>query len=179
MERLNVGLTNEQRKGVIDTLNTLLADEHVLYIKLRNYHWNVVGPRFHDLHLFLETQYEQVGEIIDEVAENARMFGGFAAGSMQDFLRLTRLKENTGQVPDENGIIQDLTNDHEAIIRTLRTDIERAQDEFKAADAADFLTSVLEKHNKAAWMLRSFLPAVEKEVKGHHKFDDTLVGSRR
>ena len=53
MERLNIGLTEEQQHGVIETLNKLLADEHILYIKTRNYHWNLVGPRFHDLHLFL------------------------------------------------------------------------------------------------------------------------------
>jgi hypothetical protein len=61
--------------------------------------------------------------------------------------------------------------------RKMRTG--SSQDAFKAVDPADFRTSVLEKHNKAAWILRSFLPSVEKEVKVHHKFDDTLVGSRR
>jgi starvation-inducible DNA-binding protein len=178
MEQLNVGLTDQQRNGVVETLNKLLADEHVLYVKTRNYHWNLVGPRFHDMHLFLEKQYEELALIIDEVAENARMFGGFAAGSMKEYLRLTRLKENTGQSPDENGILQDLLSDYETIIRSLRTDIERAQDEFKAADAADFLTAVLEKHNKSAWMLRSFLPSTQRETQGHRKFDDTLVGGR-
>ena len=178
MERLNIGLTQQQQNGVIESLNKLLADEHVLYIKTRNYHWNLVGPRFHDLHLLFEKQYEELALIIDEVAENARMFGGVAAGSMKEYLRLTRLKENTGDISDENGILQDLTDDHETIIRSLRTDIERAQEEWKAADAADFLTAVLEKHNKSAWMLRSFLPSTRKETQGQRKFDDTLVGGR-
>jgi starvation-inducible DNA-binding protein len=181
MERLNIGLTDQQRNGVVETLNKLLADEHVLYIKTRNYHWNVVGPRFHDLHIFLEKQYEEVAEIIDEVAENARMFGGSAAGSMKEFLKLTRLKESSGDVPEENGILHDLVDDHESIIRSLREDIEHADEELKAADAADFLTSVLEQHNKMAWMLRSFLPSVAKkrDVESKTESDKTLVGSRR
>ena len=180
MEKLNTGLTSDQRTGVVDTLNKLLADEHVLYIKTRNYHWNVTGPRFHDLHVFLETQYEELAAIIDEVAENARMFGGVAAGSMKEFLKLTRLKENSGETPDENGILHDLVDDHEAVIRTLREDIERADEEFDAADAADFLTAVLERHNKMAWMLRSFLPSGKKrDVESKIESDKTLVGSRR
>ena len=178
MERLNVGLTDEQRQGVVDTLNKLLADEHVLYIKTRNYHWNVVGPRFHTLHTFLEEQYDQLAELIDEVAENVRQFGGFAAGTMSEFTQLTRLKEHPGRLPDENGILQDLVDDHEAVIRSLRPDIERAEDDLKAADAADFLTAVLEKHNKMAWMLRSFLPSKERNVEAQKRFDDALVGSR-
>ena len=182
MERLNIGLTDQQRKGVVEGLNKLLADEHVLYIKTRNYHWNVVGPRFHDLHVFLEKQYDQLAEIIDEVAENARMFGGTAAGSMKEFLKLTRLDENSGNVPDENGILQSLVDDHESIIRTLREDIEHADEELKAADAADFLTSVLEQHNKMAWMLRSFLPTSggkKRDVEAKTESDKTLVGSHR
>jgi starvation-inducible DNA-binding protein len=164
---------------VVDTLNKLLADEHVVYIKTRNYHWNLTGPRFHDLHVFLEKQYEELAAIIDEVAENARMFGGIAAGSMKEFLKLARIKENNGEVPDENRILQDLVEDHEAIIRTLREDIERADEEWNAADAADFLTAVLERHNKMAWMLRSFLPAGKKrDVESKVDSDKTLVGSR-
>ncbi len=182
MERLNIGLTDQQRKGVVEGLNKLLADEHVLYIKTRNYHWNVVGPRFHDLHIFLEKQYDQLAEIIDEVAENARMFGGTAAGSMKEFLKLTRLDENSGNTPDENGILQNLVEDHESIIRSLREDIQHADEELKAVEAADFLTSVLEQHNKMAWMLRSFLPTSggrKRDVETKTESDKTLVGSHR
>src|SRR5436305_8692210 len=70
MEPINTGLEREHLQGIVDTLNKLLADEHVLYIRTRTYHWNVVGPRFHSLHEFLEQQYEAIAEIIDEIAEN-------------------------------------------------------------------------------------------------------------
>lgn len=181
MEKLNIGLTNDQRTGLVESLNKLLADEHVLYVKTRNYHWNVTGPRFHDLHSFLEKQYEELAEIIDEVAENARMFGGVAAGSMKEFLKLARLKEHAGEIPDENGILHDLVDDHESVIRSLREEIEQADEEFNAPEAADFLTSVLEKHNKMAWMLRSHLPSQKRrEVEPKlAESEKTLVGSRR
>lgn len=162
MEKINVGLTDEQRTGIVESLNRLLADEHVLYIKTRNYHWNVVGPRFHSLHEFFEEVYDQLATIIDEVAESARQFGGFACGTMTQFVQLARLKEQPGRIPDQNGMLQDLLDDHEAIIRSLREDIDKADEEFNAPDAADFLTGVLEQHNKIAWMTRSLLPDIER-----------------
>jgi starvation-inducible DNA-binding protein len=162
METINVGLKDEQRAGVVDSLNRLLADEHVLYIKTRNYHWNVVGPRFHSLHEFFEEVYEQLAEIIDEMAENVRQFGGFACGTMTEFLQLARIKEEPGRIPDQNGMLHDLLADHESVIRLLRQDIEKADEQFNAPDAADFLTGVLEKHNKIAWMTRSLLPDIER-----------------
>lgn len=162
MEKINVGLSDEQLTGIVGSLNRLLADEHVLYIKSRNYHWNVVGPRFHSLHGFFEDAYTQLAEIIDEVAENVRQFGGSAAGTMTEYLNLARVKETPGRIPDDTEMLRDLLNDHEQIIRSLREDIERADDEYHAADASDFLTSVLEKHNKMAWMTRSHLPDIER-----------------
>ena len=55
-----IGLSDEQREGVINILNTLLSDEQALYMKTRNYHWNVFGPQFNDLHKFFEAQYEEL-----------------------------------------------------------------------------------------------------------------------
>jgi starvation-inducible DNA-binding protein len=181
MEKLKVGLEDEHRSGIVETLNRLLANEHVLYVKTRNYHWNVVGPRFNDLHKFFEEQYTQLEKTIDEVAENARQFGGVAAGSMAEFIELSKLKEHSGDVPDEHGMLSNLLADHETVIRGLREDIKKADEEYNAADAADFLTSVLEVHNKMAWMLRAFLGTGTSSGKGkaERRSSDELVGSRR
>ena len=155
-ERLNVGLNEDQRAAIVETLNRLLADENVLYVKTRNYHWNVRGPRFNDLHKFFEAQYEELEDIADEVAENARQFGGFAHATMAEFTKNAEIKEQPGEFPDADTMIRNLTSDHETIIRRLRKDIDAA-DDLDAKDASDFLTAVLEKHNKIAWMLRAFL----------------------
>ena len=179
MEKINVGLSDEQRSGIVSSLNRLLADEHVLYIKTRNYHWNVVGPRFHSLHEFFEEVYTQLAEIIDEVAENARQFGGFACGTMAEFTQLARLKETPGRIPDQTDMLRDLLDDHEQVIRSLREDIEKADEEFKAPDAADFLTSVLEQHNKIAWMTRSLLPDIERSCEPDVAPANASGGNRR
>lgn len=49
---LNIGISQQNREGVVKILNTLLADEYILYTKTRNYHWNVIGSHFNDRHKF-------------------------------------------------------------------------------------------------------------------------------
>ncbi len=154
---INIGLNDKQRSGVVDILNAALADEFVLYTKTRNFHWNVVGPQFNDLHKFFEAQYEELEGFIDDVAERARALGGVALGSMQGFLKHTRLKESTGAPPAAMAMIAELLNDHEAIIRQLRDDIGKVSDKFGDEGTADFLTGNMEAHEKMAWMLRAFL----------------------
>src|SRR5215218_1345137 len=95
----NIGLLDEQREGVVAILNTLLADEYLLYTKTRNYHWNVVGPQFNDLHKFFEAQYNELNTIVDDVAERARSLGGNATGTLAEFLEQTRLQEHPGRYP--------------------------------------------------------------------------------
>ena len=70
--KANIGLSAKQRDGVVALLNATLADEYVLYTKTRNYHWNVTGPHFNDLHKFFELQYEALDRKIDEIAEFVR-----------------------------------------------------------------------------------------------------------
>ena len=153
---INTGLNAKARDGVVKLLNTLLADEYVLYTRTRNFHWNVVGPRFHDLHKFFEAQYEEVDAIIDEVAERARALDGLASGSLNEFLKITRLDDTQPTPADDAGMIASLLADHEAIARSLRKDLERVGS-LGDAGTNDFLTGLLEQHEKMAWMLRATL----------------------
>ncbi|MBI4160975.1 MAG: DNA starvation/stationary phase protection protein [Acidobacteria bacterium] len=155
--KTNIGIDPANRDGVVKILNALLADEYVLYTRTRNYHWNVVGRQFNDLHKFFEAQYEELDGIVDDVAERARAMGGHAVATLAEFLKLTRLKEKPGDYPNATGMISDLLADHEAIIRTLRGDLETCDQKFHDMGTSDFLTGLMEKHEKMAWMLRAFL----------------------
>jgi len=153
----NIGLADKDREGVVKILHTVLADEYVLNTKTKNYHWNVVGPQFHDLHKFLDGQYEELAEIVDDVAERARSLGGPALGTLGEFLKQTRLKEQPGQYPGAREMIANLLADHEALIRTLRVDLEACAERYHDIGTNDFLTGLMEKHEKMAWMLRACL----------------------
>jgi starvation-inducible DNA-binding protein len=153
----NIGLRDTDSAAVVEILNRLLADEYVLYTKTRNYHWNVVGPQFNDLHKFFEAQYEAVDGIVDEVAERARSLGGHAWGTLAEFTKATRLREEPGEAPSSKDMLARLLADHEAIVRTLRADLVTVGDKHGDAGTNDFLTGLVEQHEKMAWMLRSFL----------------------
>lgn len=153
----NIALSDEQRHEVVQILNTLLADEYVLYTKTRNYHWNVLGPQFHDLHKFFESLYDALNDIVDETAERATSLGGKALGTLAEFSQHARLKEHPGEYPEAREMLSDLLADHEAIIRTLRVDLQICVDRYGDAGTSDFLTGLMEKHEKTAWMLRASL----------------------
>lgn len=153
----NIGISDKNRKGSIEILNQLLSDEYVLYTKTRKYHWNVTGPQFNDLHKFFESQYEVLNGIVDEVAERARQLGSVSFGTLAEFTKHTRLKEKPGQNPSAQGMIQELLTDHEAIIRSLRTDLDACANQYQDMGTSDFLTGLMEQHEKMAWMLRAFL----------------------
>lgn len=153
----NIGIQDKHRQAVVGILNRLLSDEYVLYTKTRKCHWNVVGPLFHDLHKFFESQYEELNEIVDEVAERGRALGGVSLGTLSEFLKHAKLKERPGKNPNSKGMISELLSDHEMIIRSLRRDLQACVDDYGDMGTSDFLTGLMEKHEKMAWMLRSMV----------------------
>ena len=154
---MNIGISEKNRGVVGGILNALLADEYVLYTKTRKYHWNVTGPHFSELHKFFESQYEIIDETIDEVAERARALGEAAFGTLAEFSEHTSLEEHAGKNPDADGMIEDLLEDHETVINNLRRDLKACAGKYADAGTSDFLTGLMEGHEKMAWMLRTFL----------------------
>lgn len=156
MESIHIGLSDTQRAEIIHLLGVALSNQHVLYIKLRNFHWNLTGPRFSPLHQLFEEHYTIMADSIDETAERMRMLGGVPAGSMSEFLDATTLKESRGQLIEGQSAIQELVKDRETVIRQTRESIDRIQ-ELGDEGTADLLIAQMRSHEKIAWMLRSFL----------------------
>jgi len=155
--KANIGIPEKDVEEIATILNTLLADEYVLYTKTRNAHWNITGTNFFELHKFFESQYELLAESIDEIAERVRKLGHFALGSLKDFLGVTHMDEENHDFSNSRQIIQTLLNDHETIIRIIRSDIAPISDKYKDLGTADFVTGLMEQHEKMAWMLRSHI----------------------
>ena len=154
--KANIGIPENHLQPLATMLNTLLADEYVLYTKTRNYHWNVTGAGFMELHKLFEGQYEQLDEAIDNIAERSRALGHYSLGSLRQFLAITRLVEDEAPTNSKE-MLQNLLNDHETIIRILRNDITIAADQYKDLGTSDFLTGLMEQHEKTAWFIRSYL----------------------
>ena len=149
----NIGLDSDVRHSIVDILNNTLANEAVLSQKTRSAHWNVSGSGFLELHILFDSQYKQLNEISDEIAERSRMLGGIAIGSLQEFIQFSRLEEQPGSVPK----IMILLADHEAAIRFLREDARKCNEDYEDEGKFELLVSVMRLHEKMAWMLRSYL----------------------
>ena len=154
---LNIDLTERSRESAVTILNALLADEFVLGTRTRNCHWNVTGPHFHDLHKLFASQYDALDEIMDDVAERARALGGQAVGTLSEFLSSARLKERPGKYPSASHMTAELLEGHEAVIRQLRADVVACDEKLGDAGTTDFLTGLMVRHEKMAWMLRAVL----------------------
>jgi len=149
----NIGLESDVRNPVVVILNNNLANEAVLSQKTRCAHWNASGKGFFELHILFETQYKQLDEITDKIAERTRMLGGKALASFEGFLAHSCLEEQSAFVPD----ILHLLADHETLIRLLREDIRKCTDEFEDEGTIELLVSVMSLHEKMAWMLRAYI----------------------
>lgn len=149
-----IGITPDNLAKVAHELIKILADEYVLYTKTKNAHWNIEGPDFHSKHLFFEGQFGQLDEIVDSVAERIRSLGHYAPGSLKDFLSLTHFSELLHEKNDSAGFVKELLTDHETLIIHLRENINLFAIDFKDVGTSDFLTGLMETHEKMAWMLR-------------------------
>jgi starvation-inducible DNA-binding protein len=152
---IHIGIDEGARKEIATGLSRLLADSYTLYLKTHNFHWNVTGPMFQTLHLLFETQYTELWQAVDLVAERIRAIGAYAPGTYRELAALTSIAETEG-VPAATDMIKLLVQGNEAVVRTARSlfpVIEKAGDQV----SADLLTQRLQVHEKNAWMLRSLL----------------------
>ena len=153
----NIDISEKNLKDVAARLNTLLADEYVLYSKTHKAHGSIKGKSFNELHEFFEDQYEALRKIINDTAERVRKLGHYEQGSLKEFLRAARLNEENESSSDEHFIIQKLLEDHESVIRSIGKDINIIADDYEDLGTALFTTGIMEHHEKMAWMLRSYL----------------------
>jgi starvation-inducible DNA-binding protein len=169
MRPLNIGLSEEQRQGVVNLLNQDLSDSYLLVIKTKKYHWDVIGPQFRTLHQLWDEQYEALSMNIDAIAERIRALGGYPIGTAKGFLENASLREHAGDLPNASEMVERLVSDHEQVIRNLRGHIDECGDSFHDEGTADFLTGLMEQHEEMAWMLRSFLEGVNLSPSGQRE----------
>ncbi|MEP7238649.1 MAG: DNA starvation/stationary phase protection protein [Ferruginibacter sp.] len=155
--KINIGISEKNLKASAAVLSDVLASEMTLYIKTRKFHWNVAGESFMELHKLFENQYKQLEEAIDEIAERIGKLGQKTIGTMQEFIKLSSIKESPGKYASSKELLLELLQDHEAVIIMLRKDIDACDKKNKDAGTADFLTGLMEQHETIAWTLRRYL----------------------
>ena len=151
--RGGIALPVEASQAIAKGLGNLLATTYTLYLKTHNFHWNVTGPRFRELHLMFEEQYNELWLATDLIAERIRALGEYAPGTYREFVALSAIAEPEGALSAE-AMVSELLAGHEAVVHTAREVFAVAE---PAADQVtmDLLTQRMQLHEKTAWMLRS------------------------
>src|SRR3954464_4175624 len=117
--QIDIGISENDRREIAEGVSRLLADTYTLYLKTHSFHWNVTGPMFNTLHLMFETQYTELAQAVDQIAERIRALGHRAPGSYRAFSRLSSIKEEEG-VPAAEEMIRQLVIGQETVVRTAR-----------------------------------------------------------
>ena len=144
---INMGLNADQRAEMADAVGQLLADTYALYFKTHAYHWNVTGPRFHDLHAMFEWQ------ATDEIPPPPPPLGAPPPISYDEMAKKASVTFDSA-TPDADSMVRNLVAGHEQVVRTARAVLKLAGDHGDEA-TADLVAPRVSVHEKTAWMLRA------------------------
>ena len=153
MTAINIGISEENRLAIAEGLKHLLADSYTLYLQTHNFHWNVTGPQFRELHLMFEEHYTELAVAVDDIAERIRTLGVIAPGTYKAFAQLSSIEE-VDDIPAAGAMVDILTQGHEVVVRTARKVLKAAQEADDESTAA-LVSDRMRIHEKTAWMLRA------------------------
>lgn len=118
--------TNSKTQMIAE-INGLLADHFALYVKTKNFHWHVKGPRFRDLHLLFDEQAIEVRDQIDAIGERARKLGGDTITSIGAIASATQVKDQDSTALSAEDMITELRDDNAALVEKLKKMKETAE----------------------------------------------------
>jgi starvation-inducible DNA-binding protein len=153
MSNIDIGIDEKDRSKIAEGLKKLLADSYTLYLQTHNFHWNVTGLRFRELHLMFEDQYTELAIAVDDIAERIRTLGIAAPGTYKEFSRLSSIHEVDG-VPNATEMIAVLTVGHETIIKTAR-DVLKVAHQLDDESTVSLVSDRMRIHEKTSWVLRA------------------------
>jgi starvation-inducible DNA-binding protein len=146
-----LNLDTKKTEKTVEQLNILLADYHLYYQKLRNFHWNVEGINFFDLHEKFEEMYDDAKMKIDEIAERILTLKNTPVSNLSEYLKITNIEESDSNLGDMK-MVDVLLNDHGIIISQMRKVVEKA-DEADDEGTIDLIGAYIRELEKTSWML--------------------------
>lgn len=152
---MDIGLQKKDRKLVCESLSRVLSDTFMLYVKTQGFHWNVTGPSFHMFHTLFQTQYQELLNALDTLAERIRALGFPTPATYQEYAHLTAIKEEQGSL-DAIDMIKRLILDHELLVRRCAEVVHVAESVHDIA-TTDMIVKRIHYHSHQAWFLRSHL----------------------
>ena len=109
------------KTALVDELNAAVADHFALYLKTKNFHWHVAGPRFHDLHLLFDEQATAVFALIDVMAERVRKLDADTVTSIGSIAKRTAVKDQDNAALSTDEMVEELRHDNAALVARFKT----------------------------------------------------------
>lgn len=151
-----LGYSKEETAGIVSALNALLANYTIHYQKLRNYHWNVKGGDFFDVHEKFEEQYTQALTNIDEIAERIRVFGHRPVSTLKEYLDEAEVTETPTDLEMSGmDMVREILNDFEILLSYL---VDAADEAIEVGDVGteDMVKGFIKNIEKSHWMFTAF-----------------------
>jgi starvation-inducible DNA-binding protein len=156
-----LNLNTSKTKTTVQELNVLLADYHLYYQKLRNFHWNIVGQNFFDLHEQFEKMYNDAKLKVDEIAERILTLRFQPRSNFTDYLKMSNLSEASSELEDSE-MVKALLEDHGKIITQMRKVVDVA-DENDDEGTIDLVVAYIRELEKTSWMLGAWIMKIKEK----------------
>jgi len=156
-------MKSEDMLPVVKELNILLAEYHMYYQKLRNFHWNILGKNFFDLHIKFEELYEDARVKIDDIAERILTLRYHPLSRYSEYLEVSEIKEEKSSLPDHE-MVDILLQDHKLLLKRMKSVIDQSD---KAGDEGtiDLIGAYIRELEKASWMLNVWTKKTDDQLK--------------
>lgn len=145
-------LSQDARKNISASLNTLLSDVFALYMKTKNFHWHVSGPHFRDFHLMLDDHATEIFAMTDDVGERVRKIGGQTLHSIGEIAKRQRIKDNDAEYVTPQDMLSELAEDNRHLASSMRG-IHDMCDEFRDFSTASLLENWIDEAEERNWFL--------------------------
>jgi starvation-inducible DNA-binding protein len=149
MNYLNIN--EEKLLPVVTELNTLLADYHLYYQKLRNFHWNILGKNFFDLHQKFEEMYGDARIKIDEIAERILTLRYHPLSNYSEYLKASNILESNSTLKDED-MVKTILEAHSILLKQMAIVVKKAES-VNDEGTIDLIGAYIRELEKSSWML--------------------------
>lgn len=155
-------LSQAQIAAITEAINPLIADNIALYVKTKNYHWHLSGPRFRDLHLLFDEQAEAILAAIDVMAERVRRIGGTTVRSIGQVSQLQTISDDNDDFVPSREMVRRLMEDNNQVVQNMRAAAELCEQNKDLATANE-LQELLDKAERRKWFLFEILQEDERK----------------
>lgn len=155
MSTNDIGLEIKDSKVLVKKLNNLLASYEIYYQNLRNFHWNVTGPNFFELHAKFEELYNEATLAIDETAERILTLGERPYSSFSEYIENSVITE-AKLVEEAKKMVEIVRDNLNSLLNLERSVLEVAGDHGDEGTVT-LMSDYISAKEKTVWMLSAYL----------------------